>query len=48
MINDKKVVVIIPARAGSKSIPDKNIRMIAGKPLIGWSIDVAKKNQIRR
>lgn len=45
MINNKKVVVVIPARAGSKSIPDKNIRMIAGKPLIGWSIDVAKKTK---
>lgn len=45
MINNKKVVVVIPARAGSKSVPDKNIRMIAGKPLIGWSIDVAKKTK---
>lgn len=45
MINNKKVVVVIPARAGSKSIPDKNIRDLAGKPLLAWSIEVAKKSK---
>lgn len=35
------VVCIIPARGGSKGIPDKNIKMIAGKPLIQWSIEHA-------
>ena len=33
-----KNVVIIPARSGSKGIPGKNIKIIAGKPLIAWSI----------
>ena len=33
-----KVVGIIPARGGSKSIPKKNIRDFGGKPLIAWSI----------
>ncbi len=32
-------VVIIPARGGSKGIPGKNIRSLAGKPLIVWSIE---------
>jgi N-acylneuraminate cytidylyltransferase len=32
-------VVIIPARGGSKGIPGKNIRPLAGKPLIVWSIE---------
>jgi CMP-N-acetylneuraminic acid synthetase len=32
---------IIPARGGSKGIPKKNIRMIAGKPLIAWTIEAA-------
>ncbi len=33
-----KVLVIIPARGGSKSIPRKNIRKLAGHPLIAYSI----------
>jgi len=36
-----KVVAIIPARGGSKSLPRKNIRPVAGKPLIAWSIETA-------
>lgn len=34
-------LVLIPARGGSKGIPDKNIKFIAGKPLIAWSIEQA-------
>jgi len=34
---------IIPARGGSKGIKKKNIRLLAGKPLIYYAIDVAKK-----
>ncbi len=34
-------LAIIPARGGSKGIPGKNIRKIAGKPLIAWSIEHA-------
>lgn len=33
------VLAIIPARSGSKSVIDKNIRMIAGKPMIAYSIE---------
>lgn len=36
-----KPLIIIPARGGSKGIPGKNIKPLAGKPLIGYSIDVA-------
>ena len=32
---------LIPARAGSKGVPNKNIRNICGKPLIVWSIERA-------
>ncbi len=39
-----KILVIIPARAGSKRIKNKNIRKINGKPLIYWTIKYAKKN----
>ncbi|MBA3017195.1 acylneuraminate cytidylyltransferase family protein [Patescibacteria group bacterium] len=37
-----KVVAIIPARSGSKGIPDKNIKLLAGFPLIAYSIAVAR------
>lgn len=37
----KKPLYIITARGGSKGIPDKNIKPIAGKPLIAYSINVA-------
>lgn len=33
-----KYVAVIPARAGSKGVPNKNIRIINGYPLIAWSI----------
>ena len=38
-----EVLVIIPARGGSKGIPYKNIKPLAGKPLICYSIDVARQ-----
>ena len=34
---------MIPARGGSKGLPNKNILNLAGKPLIAWTIDVAKR-----
>ena len=37
-----RILTLIPARGGSKRLPGKNIRPLGGKPLIGWSIDVAK------
>jgi len=45
MINNKTVLAIITARCGSKRIPNKNIRDIAGKPLIAWTIEEAKKSK---
>lgn len=38
-----KVLAIIPAREGSKGIKDKNVAPCAGKPLIAWTIEAAKK-----
>ena len=35
------IVAVIPARGGSKRIPDKNIRLFSGKPMIAHSIGVA-------
>ena len=42
MINNK-VVAIIPARGGSKRIPNKNIKLFAGQPVISYSIRVARE-----
>ena len=42
----KKILAIIPARSGSKSVPHKNIRSVAGKPLIAWTIEQAKKSNL--
>jgi len=38
-----KYLVVIPARGGSKGIPHKNIKPLCGKPLIYYSIDVARQ-----
>ena len=35
------VVAIIPARSGSKGLPDKNIKILAGRPLLAYSIAAA-------
>lgn len=42
----KHILAIIGARGGSKSIPGKNIKMLAGKPLIAWTIEAAKKSKL--
>lgn len=36
-------VGIICARGGSKGVPRKNLRLLLGKPLLEWSVDVAKR-----
>ena len=41
-----KPICIIPARAGSKSVPNKNIRLIAGKPLIYYTIKSALESKL--
>ena len=43
MYKNNKILVIIPARSGSKGIKDKNIKKIKNKPLLSYSIDYAKK-----
>ncbi|AZN38511.1 acylneuraminate cytidylyltransferase family protein [Paenibacillus albus] len=45
MIKGQKVLAIIPARGGSKGLPNKNIRLLQGKPLIAWSIEAAAQSQ---
>lgn len=43
MIYGKRMLAIVPARGGSKGLRGKNIKMLAGKPLIAWTIDTAKE-----
>ncbi len=38
-----KYIALICARGGSKGLPNKNIKLLGGVPLIGWAISVAKK-----
>lgn len=44
MLNGKKIIAVIPAKGFSRSIPEKNIRKILGKPLIYYSIKAAKES----
>lgn len=37
-----RILALIPARGGSKRLPGKNVRVLCGKPLIQWTIDVVK------
>ena len=40
-----KILAVIPARAGSKGIPNKNIRIIGGHPLVYYSINNALQSE---
>lgn len=41
MLNGQTVIGVIPARAGSKRLPGKNLRPMAGRPMIGWTFEAA-------
>ena len=41
-----KNLAYIPARSGSKGIPKKNIRVLCGKPLLGWIVEAAIKTAL--
>ncbi len=42
-MNSNKAIAIIPARGGSKRIPNKNIKLFAGQPMISYSIKAAQE-----
>ena len=46
MYQGKKIIGIIPARAGSKGIPNKNMVLLNGQPLIYWTIKSAKESEL--
>lgn len=41
-MESQRILIVIPARGGSKGIPGKNIKPLNGKPLIEYTIDVAR------
>lgn len=43
MIDGNRVIALVPARGGSKSVPRKNLKALGGKPLIAWPIEVARE-----
>ena len=45
MIDGRSVAAVIIARGGSKGLPGKNLREIAGKPLVAWSVDAARESE---
>ena len=46
MISKKKIVAVIPARSGSKGVPNKNIRLLNEIPLIAYSIAAGIRSQL--
>lgn len=45
MVNDKKILAVIPARGGSKGVPRKNIRLLGGKALLAWTVEAARQSR---
>ncbi len=41
MADAGEILVVIPARGGSKRLPRKNVLPLAGKPLICWTVEAA-------
>ena len=39
------IIGVIPARGGSKGVPKKNIKPLAGRPLLAWTIDAARASR---
>ncbi len=42
MALERPVLAVIPARGGSKGISRKNLRVVAGKPLLQWTVEAAQ------
>ena len=46
MTHDSKVLALIPARSGSKGLPDKNLRELGNHPLLAWSIRACQLSKL--
>ena len=42
------MIAIIPIRSGSKGIPNKNVKMLAGKPLIWWVLNSLEQSKVNK
>jgi N-acylneuraminate cytidylyltransferase len=45
MIAGKRVLAVVPARGGSKGLARKNLRVVAGKPLLAYTVDTARQSK---
>lgn len=45
MYQNKRILALITARAGSVGLPGKNVTLLAGKPLVTWTIEAAARSQ---
>ena len=45
MFKKYKIICVVPARGGSKGVPRKNVKKLAGKPLIAYTIQQARKSK---
>ncbi|MCF6211291.1 MAG: acylneuraminate cytidylyltransferase family protein [Gammaproteobacteria bacterium] len=46
-MNPRELLVVIPARGGSKGLPGKNIRPLDGLPLLGWTAEALRHSGLR-
>ncbi len=46
MIGNRRVLAIVPARAGSERLPGKNARPLAGRPMIAWTLEAARRSTV--
>lgn len=40
----EKIIAVIPARAGSKRLPKKNVLLLSGRPCIAWTLDAVRES----
>lgn len=45
-MNPHEVLVVIPARGGSKGLPGKNIKPLGGLPLLGWTAEALRQSHL--
>ena len=43
MYRNKNILAVVPARGGSKGVPLKNVHILAGKPLIYWTLELLQE-----
>lgn len=46
MVSPESIVAVVPARGGSQRIRRKNLRPLAGKPLLAWTLDTALQSGV--